>query len=703
MLNKEQQEAVQHLEGPLLVLAGAGSGKTRVVTQRIAHLIEIGIPSSEILAVTFTNKAAGEMKRRVQSLTNAKVMCVTFHSLGARILREMISSLGYESTFTIYDEDDAHKVLKDCMQMLSIKVEKAKIRSYKSAISSFKNNLLEPHQIKPETEEEKQILKIYELYQTKLKSYNALDFDDLLFLTVKLLREDQNAKNLLQKRWQFFLVDEYQDTNTAQYELTALLSKKSNNLFVVGDPDQSIYSWRGAQYQNILNFGKDYPNAKIINLEQNYRSSNIILKAANAVIQNNEARYEKNLWSAHEDGEKIALNAYEDDRDEASAVVRKISSFHRKGISYDQMVIFYRTNAQSRSFEDQLLSRNVPYIVIGGISFYQRREIKDILAFLKLLSSNNDYVSFMRTINMPKRGLGLKSLEKIHMSAQERQVPLFSYCHDLISDPNNKLLTTRQKSGLKDFVEKILDLRSQKASLSIAQLIENTLLQTGYLNYLKEDPDTYEDRKENIDQLIAKAKEYQNDQLEEFLEEITLKSSAEQDQFTPSVHLMTIHHGKGLEFPIVFVTGLEEDLFPHVRAKSDSEALEEERRLFYVALTRAKTNLFLSLSQSRYLFGSYRWMTPSRFVREIPKEFLIEDTPYSSFENDSSIELDNKEFLEGDKVVHKDFGVGVVQKGYETSMGKTYEVFFDKDASSKTLVAKYAKLKAYKASDFSLS
>lgn len=697
-LNPQQQEAVNHIEGPLLVLAGAGSGKTRVVTQRVAHLIELGTPASEILAVTFTNKAAEEMKRRVQALTNAKIMCVTFHSLGARILREKITSLGYQNEFTIYDEDDAYKIIKDCLTTFQIKPEKAVIRSYKSAISSFKNNLLEPHEVKPETDEDKKIIQVYELYQSKLKSYNALDFDDLLFLTVKLLEEDSQVKEELQKRWQFFLVDEYQDTNTAQYILTKTLSDKSKNLFVVGDPDQSIYSWRGAQYQNILNFDKDFPNAKVINLEQNYRSSNIILKAANAVIQNNEMRYKKNLWSAHEEGEKIQLKAFGDDREEAKYIVSKIKYHQKQHIPLDQIVIFYRTNAQSRSFEDQLLSHNIPYVVIGGLSFYQRKEIKDLLAFLKMIYSNNDFVAFLRTINMPKRGLGQKTLEKIHLAAQQQQKPVFSYCVELLKDPHNKLLSSRQKSGLKDYTDKILLLRSKKTNCSVSELVEITLQDMGYLEYLKEDPDTYEDRKENLDQLVAKAKEFNASSLENFLEEISLKSSAEQDRFTPSVHLMTIHHGKGLEFPVVFISGLEEDLFPHIRSKTDPEALEEERRLFYVGLTRAKTHLYLSLCQSRYLFGTYKWMTPSRFIREIPEEYLKEDSiiqiPDMPFEG---------EFLSGDRVVHKDFGVGAVQKGYETSLGKTYDVLFEKDNSLKTLVAKYAKLKPYKASDFSLS
>ena len=696
-LNPKQLEAVNHIEGPLLVLAGAGSGKTRVVTHRIAHLIKLGTPASEILAVTFTNKAAGEMKHRVQELTSAKVMCLTFHSLGARILREKITSLGYSKDFTIYDEEDTNKLVKECLLQLQIKPEKGTIRSYKAAISSFKNDLIEPHQIDLDTLEDKKIYNVYQMYLEKLKRCNAVDFDDLLFLTVKLLKEDQAVRDELQSRWQFLLVDEYQDTNTSQYELTKLLSQKHQNLFVVGDPDQSIYSWRGAQFQNILNFDKDYPNAKIINLEQNYRSTNTILKASNAVIQNNEKRYEKNLWSELGDGEKIKLISLEDEKMEAKYVVSKILT-HQKlnGIPLDQSVIFYRTNAQSRAFEDELLSKNVPYVVIGGLSFYQRREIKDALAFLKVIYSNSDLIAFLRTINLPKRGLGQKTLEKLTKASQEHRTGILSFCIDLTNDPQNKLLSARQKAGLCDYVQKILSLRTRVSILSLSQLLDEALMEMGYYDYLKLDQESYEDRKENLDQLIAKAAEFESNSLEQFLEEISLKSSADTSTNTPSVNLMTLHHGKGLEFPLVFITGLEEELFPHARSKYDPESLEEERRLFYVGMTRAKLLLYITSTQSRYLFGSYKWMCPSRFLREIPQEFLEETGLHTQTEHSG-------DFLPGDRVVHKDFGVGMVQKGYETSMGKTYEVYFDEDNSTKTLVAKYAKLVPYKPSDFSLS
>lgn len=707
MLNSKQQEAVNHTEGPLLVLAGAGSGKTKVVTTRIAHLIELGTPASDILAVTFTNKAAEEMRKRVQNLTASRVMCLTFHSLGARILREKISSLGYGQDFTIYDEEDALKVIKDCLNAQQIKPEKGTLRSYKSAISSFKNALLEPHQVTIDTQEDKIIFNTYQMYQKKLKDYNALDFDDLLFLTVKLLQEDERARQELQNRWQFLLVDEYQDTNTSQYILTKILSAKHNNLFVVGDPDQSIYSWRGAQFQNILNFDKDFPGAKVIYLEQNYRSTNTILKAANAVIDHNQMRYEKKLWSEKGEGEKIHLDAVEDEKEEAQHVIGKILEYHKKDdLSFDKMVIFYRTNAQSRTFEDALLSNNIPYVVIGGLSFYQRREIKDLLAFLRTIYSNNDLVAFHRTINLPRRGIGLKTIEKILQGAKIEQKPIISFCIETLSMQKSPYFTPRQKGTLQEYINIILSLRTEASALSIAELIEKTLERTRYLDHLKDDPESFEDRKENLDQLIAKAKEFEGHTLEEFLEEISLKSTADQTINEPCVNLMTLHHGKGLEFPLVFITGLEEDLFPHVRSKYDREALEEERRLFYVGMTRAKSHLFISCAQSRYLFGAYKWMTPSRFLKEIPEQYVektdigSDSLSYSEILEDLS---SDKEFLPGDSVVHKDFGVGTVQKGFETSMGKTYDVFFEGDKTTKTLVAKYAKLKPYKASDFTLS
>jgi len=410
-LNPQQKVAVGHVEGPLLVLAGAGSGKTRIVTYRVAHLLQLGVPSSEILAVTFTNKAADEMRHRILQLTHKSVLTCTFHSLCARILRESITALGYARDFTIYDEEDSEKVLKECFASLQIKEEKGELKNFRSRISQAKNALIEPHQL---DKEEKILHDVYELYQKKLKEYNALDFDDLLFLTVKLFEQAPDILAQYQKRWLFILIDEYQDTNAAQYMLTKLLAREHKNVFAVGDPDQSIYSWRGANIHNILNFEQDFPGAKVIPLEQNYRSRSNILEAANALIRNNASRYEKNLWSERGEGQKIGLYIAENDHAEADFVVKQLYKLHReKSISLSDCVIFYRTNFQSRIFEDHLLKERLPYVIVGGLSFYQRREIKDILAWLRIVLSGTDFLAFIRTINLPKRGLGEAALEKL--------------------------------------------------------------------------------------------------------------------------------------------------------------------------------------------------------------------------------------------------------------------------------------------------
>lgn len=702
-LNSQQQKAVDHVEGPLLVLAGAGSGKTRVVTHRIARLINLGIPASDILAVTFTNKAAEEMRNRVRALTNARVLSLTFHSLGAKILKESIDALGFQKDFSIYDEEDVTKVIKACLINLDVKPEKETIKTIRSAISSYKNALLEPNQIKIEGNDKKDqelIAKTYDLYQTRLKEFNACDFDDLLFLTVKLFKEHPHIKEQFQNRWQFLLIDEYQDTNVSQYTITKMLGEKHKNIFVVGDPDQSIYSWRGAKYQNILNFDKDFEGAQIIYLEQNYRSTNNILKASNAVISFNSNRYEKNLWSDLEDGEKIRFNHLENDHAEARFVIDQVISHQRAGVPLDQMVVFYRTNAQSRHFEDALLSKNIPYKVIGGLSFYQRKEIKDLLAFLKMLHSDHDFISFSRTINLPKRGVGQTTIQKIQEAVEREKKPIFLLCQEIISNKNSSILTGRQKEALKDYVDAILELRPLVGKIPLNELILTTLSKTRYFDHLKEDPETFEDRKENIDALITKAAEFSQSEdnltLLDFLEELSLKSSIEDKGYVSCVNLMTVHHGKGLEFPIVFVTGLEEELFPHSNSKYNLESLEEERRLFYVAITRARSLLYLTSARTRFMWGHLNDMVCSRFIKEIPKEYLHN----KSFEGDEETTMD---FLPGDQVVHKDFGVGTVEKAYSTSFGKTYDVLFENDLSSRSLVAKYAKLKAYKAPFFTSS
>ncbi|MBS0604835.1 MAG: UvrD-helicase domain-containing protein [Verrucomicrobia bacterium] len=697
-LNPQQQVAVNHVEGPLLVLAGAGSGKTRIVTFRVAHLLELGVPASEILAVTFTNKAAEEMRHRILHLTHKSVLTCTFHSLCARILRESITPLGYSRDFVIYDEEDSEKVLKECLTALNIKEEKGQLRQYRSQISQAKNALIEPQHL---AAEDKVLQQIYDLYQKKLKEYHALDFDDLLFLTVKLFRHSPEILEQYQKRWSFILIDEYQDTNEAQYNIARLLAEKHKNVFAVGDPDQSIYSWRGANIRNILNFEQDFPGAKIIPLEQNYRSRSNILEAANALIRQNRSRYEKNLWSDRGEGQKIGLYIAENDHAEADFVVKQLYKLNRdKGVPLSDCVIFYRTNFQSRIFEDHLLKERVPYIIVGGLSFYQRREIKDILAWLRIVLAGTDFLAFARTINLPKRGLGEATLEKLKDFAQQRQSSIYDACEQIAAGTAQFKLSQKQFEGVKEYVHIIASLREMvRLSRPLHELITEALERSRYLEYLREDPESYEERRGNIEELVTKAAEWEDEvehpSLAAFLEELTLKSSADdKDMSADHVRMMTLHNGKGLEFTGVFLVGMEEELFPHANSLESDEALEEERRLCYVGMTRAKEYLFLTASRYRYLWGMPRMMRPSRFLKEIPEGFLESYHLSSQPRGREDIAYDEREtpFEPGDSVFHKDFGTGIVQKVYNTSLGLTYDVFFPQANSMRSLVAKFAKL-----------
>ncbi|MBS0628741.1 MAG: UvrD-helicase domain-containing protein [Verrucomicrobia bacterium] len=678
-LNPQQLKAAEHIEGPMLVIAGAGSGKTRIVTYRIAHLISLGVPASEIVAVTFTNKAADEMKQRIHKLSGAAILACTFHSLGARILRESITALGYKSHFAIFDEEDSDKVLKECLEEKQLKDEKGLQKSFRIGISHAKNNMQEP--------EDPLLNDIYNLYQQKLKTYNALDFDDLLFLTVKLFQQEPEILLRYQKQWNFILVDEYQDTNQAQYNLLKLLSARHQNVFAVGDPDQSIYSWRGANINNILNFERDYPGAQIVNLEQNYRSTNHILKAANSLIENNESRYEKNLWSDRGTGEKIGFCLCESDRDEVNFVLERIYSHHfKENIPLSSCVIFYRTHFQSRVFEDALLKEKLPYIIVGGISFYMRREIKDLLALLRVAYEGNDFLSFSRTINIPKRGIGPAALAKIRLHSNG----------DLIQACKSDLkMSVRQAEGLKSYVAMIEAIRHLiHTGAPIHEMIELAIERMHYYDYLQEDPETADERQENVEELISKAIEWEEENpeagLAAFLEELFLKSNPDQTHQADPLRLMTIHNGKGLEFDVTFLVGLEEEIFPHVNALGNIEALEEERRLCYVGMTRAKNHLYLTAAKSRFLWGSLRSMQPSRFLSEIPQEHLKK---YHT-ESFSTYELDEAPTTHqiGDLVFHKDFGKGIIQRVYNTSLGLTYDVLFTENEETRSLVAKYAKL-----------
>lgn len=724
-LNSKQQEAVSILEGPVLVLAVAGSGKTRVITCRIMQLIESGVPASAILGLTFTNKAAGEMKERINRLSKNDVLICTFHSLGARILRKTIHHLGYERDFTIYDEEDVEKLIKATLAELNIVDKKLEPKTFRNLISKTKNSVLAPEDVDIEDAFQYQsdlrriFPAVYNHYQMKMKQYNALDFDDLLNLTVRLFKEHPQVLEYYQKMWPFILIDEYQDTNQAQYSIAHLLAGDKKNIFAVGDPDQSIYSWRGANIDNILNFEKDYPGTRLIRLEQNYRSTNNILEAANALISCNENRYKKELWSDLGQGEKIKLFIGEDDREEADFVGKQIN-FHRNEnqIPLNEMVVFYRTNAQSRTFEDRLAYYGIPYVIVGGISFYQRREIKDILAFLRIVQSGADFISFARTINIPKRGFGDATIEKIRIGADQERLTIMGYCEALISDAplKDKLrLTSKQKDSLADYLRIIHELKNIAQEGSIRNLVMSAIERTSYLSYLKEDPESYEDRKENLDALISKAIDWEfsafNPSLESFLEELSLKSSLDEagEAASDRLSLMTIHNGKGLEFKVTFLVGLEEDLFPHINSKKDMDKVEEERRLCYVGITRAKEHLYLTHCHTRYLWGNLRFQRPSRFLEEIPREYIEkikskkhapqvkrvyheEPTHYQEISH-APISPSTEKFEVGDTVFHKDFGIGQIKNVAEGSLGLTYKVFFTKDNSTRSLVARYAQLK----------
>ena len=622
LLNPQQEQAVQHQEGPLLVLAGAGSGKTRVVTHRIAWLIDHGMDPSTILAVTFTNRAAGEMRNRIRNLKNVHVLACTFHSLGAQILRAAIPALGYSSDFTIYDEEDSEKLLKLCLEELFLTSEKGLLRKLRSQISAAKNALISPE----ESKEDKLFIETYTLYQKKLKECNALDFDDLLYLTVQLFRQHEEIRRTYQNRWRFLLIDEYQDTNLAQYTLAKILVEQHQNIFAVGDPDQSIYSWRGARYQNILSFELDFPGAKVITLDQNYRSTERILQAANALIQHNGNRYEKKLWSQLGEGAKINFYKGQSEKQEAQFVATHILKQIADGTSPDDIAIFYRTNAQSRAFEDILLSHHIPYTIVGGISFYERREVKDLLAYLKMVLSNSDLIAFFRTINTPKRGLGATTTDRIAAAAALHHFPILTFCEEILERPDLCKLSPRQKEALRGYIHLIHSLRNRQAHLKIHELLTEIISSTRYLHFLEDDPDTLQDRKENLDELLAKAAEWEVEHthptLAQFLEELSLRSHIEANPTIPLIKMMTLHNSKGLEFHTVFLVGLEEDLLPHINTQNDPTLLEEERRLCYVGMTRAMRHLYLTASTCRYMWGTLRMMRPSRFLKEIPTQFI---------------------------------------------------------------------------------
>lgn len=631
-LNKEQQQAVQHTEGPLLILAGAGSGKTKVLTVRIAHLLSQGINPYEILAITFTNKAAKEMKSRVEGLVGDvanRIWLSTFHSFCAKFLRfEIDSFLGYNSNFTIYDTSDSQAVIKAALKALNLDDKYYPVGAMIAAISDAKNQLLFASDFRKQARDfyQQKVADVYEYYERELRKNNALDFDDLLLVAVKLLQSNAAVLDKYSHRFRYVMIDEYQDTNHAQYLLAKLLASHWKNIAVVGDADQSIYAWRGADIQNILDFEKDYPNCTSIKLEQNYRSTKIILDAANAVIDNNEGRPEKNLWTDKTEGAKIQHFTAQSEHEEAAFIGDTIAKKHDiHDVPFGDMAILYRTNAQSRVLEEALIKRALPYTMVGGTKFYDRKEIKDVLAYLRVLYNPFDDLSLLRIINVPKRSIGATTVAKLQEYARANGTSLFMTLTQLHLIDSIKGKT---KEKLEEFGILIFTLVSEMENRTVLDILESILDRTGYLAQLEESTDPQDQaRAENIGELLSVAKDFQDTNpsgtVEDFLEQVALVNDVDSfEQEESKVTLMTLHAAKGLEFPIVFLCGLEEGLFPHSRTLMNPEEIEEERRLAYVGITRAEKELYISNATTRTVFGRTSSYLPSRFIDEIPEELV---------------------------------------------------------------------------------
>lgn len=649
-LNKEQKEAVLHTEGPLLLLAGAGSGKTRVLTHRVAYLIdEMGVNPWNILAITFTNKAAQEMRERVDQIAGFgadQVWVATFHATCMRILRRHIDRLGYDSNFTIYDTDDQKSVIKQVCKRLNIDTKMYKERTLLSEISSAKDELVDVREfeVKSVGDYKKSVIaKVYREYQETLKKSNALDFDDIIVKTVELFKSCSEVLYNYQERFKYIMVDEYQDTNTAQFELIRLLADGYRNLCVVGDDDQSIYKFRGANIRNILDYEKVYPDAKVIKLEQNYRSTQNILDAANAVIRNNRGRKEKALWTEKGAGSRVHFRQFDNAYEEAEYIADDIADkVKNDGIAYADCAVLYRTNAQSRLLEERMVVEGIPYHVVGGVNFYARQEIRDILAYLKTIDNGRDEVALRRIINVPKRSIGAASLEKVADYAQMKDITLF----DALCEADQIKGLGRAETKIRGFVNLIEVLRSGLSSYTLPDLIKSLLERIDYAEYLRDqDEESAEDRLGNVDELITKAAAYEETHdepsLSEFLEEIMLVADIDSvENGDNRVLLMTLHSAKGLEFPVVYLAGMEDGLFPSFMtiASDDPLEIEEERRLAYVGITRAKEDLTLTCAKSRMLRGETQYNPVSRFVREIPKELLDNTLPPSRRYRDDDLE-----------------------------------------------------------------
>lgn len=732
-LNKEQQEAVFHTEGPLLILAGAGSGKTRVLTHRIAYLIdEKGVNPWNILAITFTNKAAGEMRERVDRIVgfgSESIWVSTFHSTCVRILRRHIERLGYSTNFTIYDTDDQKTLMKDVCKLLQIDTKMLKERTLLSAISSAKNECItaQEYELNAVGDYTKQrIAQVYKEYEKQMRANNALDFDDLLLKTVQLFQSQPDILEYYQERFRYIMVDEYQDTNTVQFQMIRLLAAKYQNLCVVGDDDQSIYKFRGANIQNILNFEQEFEQAHVIKLEQNYRSTDTILKAANAVISNNLGRKSKSLWTDKGEGDKIQMQQFDDAFEEANYVAANIAKHVREGErSYKDHAVLYRTNAQSRLFEERFVQANIPYKVIGGVNFYARKEIKDLLAYLKTIDNGQDDLAVRRIINVPKRGIGLTTINRVQENAFEREVPFYEALRtaDLIPGVG------RAATKIESFVALIEHFKDTAKTASVSDLMQEILDYTGYQEYLKEEGEEEAAvRQENIDELLSKITAYEESCEEEmstlsgFLEEVALVADIDSlEEESDYVVLMTLHSAKGLEFPEVYLTGMEDGIFPSYMTitADDPTEVEEERRLCYVGITRAEENLTMTCARRRMIRGETQYNKMSRFLKEVPvslfatgwkaeKERMevpvqsaysqakqtFRKQAFAAYQQPKQFAVKSGEKLSydvGDRVRHIKFGEGLVVGIVEG--GRDYEVTVQFDRfGEKKMFASFAKL-----------
>lgn len=660
-LNDKQKEAVMHVDGPCLVLAGAGSGKTKVLTERIVNLINNGVSPYNILAITFTNKAAREMRERVYNSIEEeanKIFIGTFHSLGLKIVRENASVIGYSNNVTILDRDDVNTLIKRFMKELNLDTEHYPVKSILNKISFAKNEGLSPEEFDKFAKAplDMAACKVYKMYESALKRSNSVDFDDLLILPLRIFNKDKSVLEKYQEHFKYILVDEYQDTNMVQYDMCKLLASKYRNLFVVGDMDQSIYSFRFANYMNVINFEKDNKDAKVIVLDENYRSTNNILNAANDVIKNNKERKEKNLWSSKGDGDKIKYIRCDNEQEEASTVVRLTKELLDKGEKPSEIAVLYRTNGQSRVFEEAFLKENIPFKIVGSYFFYNRKEIKDLISYMHLIYNNNDDASLERVINVPRRGIGSKTIERLRSEASISDKSMF------------EVVSSGKELGFKNL---IIDLTNESKNTDLVGLVDVILDKTGIRKELEEKNDLESEiRLENLNEFKSIALAFQEKgifSLEEFLENISLVSDKnEYKEVDDGINLMTLHSAKGLEFNDVFLVGMEEGIFPHNRSFESESELEEERRLCYVGITRAKEHLWLMNAKKRTLFGQVSMNFPSRFIKEINSD-LIDKEESVSLKNNSYIgnmyERDlNDDLKVGDKVVHDKFGEGVVVK-----------------------------------------